>query len=272
MEQIVLKGLSKQYNHRWVIEDINQSFSCNDSYAFVGHNGCGKSTLLRLISGLTIPTGGSVEYSRLFRFSYVPEKFKPTALTGRAYLKRMCEIDRVEKKTSDQKTEKLAEDFFLSEMLDVPMKNLSKGTLQKIGVLQALIQEPDILLLDEPLSGQDQESQKVFIQKINALRDCGTTIFMSCHEKKIIDALANRIYTIEDKKLLPYTDLQKQQCTLYLVPKEKTIHAWENMKRYGAGYTLCTEEEKSQEVIVKLLTEGWILKGMYDENSQYGEI
>ena len=87
---------------------------------------------------------------------------------------------------------RLGEDFFLSEMLDLSMQSLSKGTLQKISVMQALLAKPDVLLLDEPLSGQDRESQKVFVQKINMLRNAGTTIFMSCHEKKLVKAISEQ--------------------------------------------------------------------------------
>lgn len=82
-----------------------------------------------------------MQYSRSFRFSYVPKKFRPTALTGKAYLKSMCDIDGFKKNMSSQKIEKLAENFFLEDMLDVSMKNLSKGTLAEGWILKGIYDE-----------------------------------------------------------------------------------------------------------------------------------
>ena len=95
---------------------------------------------------------------------------------------------------------KLCKDFFLEDMLNTSMKNLSKGTLQKIGVIQALLKPPQILLLDEPLSGQDADSQQVFIRKINQLRKENVTILMSCHEPYLIKSISDTLYVMEHGK------------------------------------------------------------------------
>lgn len=196
MEIIRLENIVKKYHGKSVLDHISLSFEKGRSVAFVGHNGCGKSTLLKCIAGLIAPNEGKVVYAMPLLFHYIPEKFPPTVLTAREYLLRMGEISGLRREEVRKSIEGLSKDFFMEELLDTPMKVLSKGTLQKVGVLQALLTRPDVLLLDEPLSGQDEESQKVFMEKIDHLRSDEVTIFMACHEKNLVDAIAEDVYVI----------------------------------------------------------------------------
>ncbi len=266
MEQITLQNVTKQYNKTVILNHLNQSFHVGESIAFMGHNGCGKSTLLKMIGGLVTPTSGQIHYHKPLLFHYVPEKFMPVALTARIYLKRMAEMDGIKKDEIGEKIEALSEDFFLLELLDIPMKYLSKGTLQKVGVIQALMKTPEVLLLDEPLSGQDKESQKVFIQKINQLKNQGVTVFMSCHEQSLVNAIADKTYQIEKGSLIAYQPENERE---YLLILENTQNKpmIEGMERYGTGYKLLVKEHEAQGVIVELLQCGWELRGMYDEKN-----
>ena len=195
---IELEAVSKSYDNRTIIEPFDFAVRMGDSIAIVGHNGCGKSTLLKIMAGLIQPTTGKISYPNgKPLFHYLPEKFYPTSLKTRAYLESMGEIDGISPKELKKKIEMLAEDFYVTEFLNIPMKSLSKGTLQKIGVIQALLCEPDVLLLDEPLSGQDEDSKKVFIHKVNELREKGITVILSCHEKELTDALTEKQYIIQ---------------------------------------------------------------------------
>lgn len=264
MEQIRLENITKNFNGRCVLNQVNHTFLQGQSIAFMGHNGCGKSTLLKIIAGLVRPTDGRVHYSSPVLFHYVPEKFMPLPLTARCYLKRMGELDGLEQKAIGGMIEVLGEEFFLSELLDVPMKHLSKGTLQKIGVIQAFMKKPDILLLDEPLSGQDTASQKVFIRKVNKLRSEGVTVFMACHEQSLVDAVAEETYTIQDGGLIAYLQDKKKRYVLILENGQNS-QLWEGMERFGTGYRLLIAEDEAQPAILKLLENGWKLRGLYDE-------
>lgn len=256
MDSIVLDNISMKYNDEYILKNISHSFKTGRSYTFMGHNGGGKSTLLRIISGLTTPTNGKVSYSRPFKFSFVPEKFRPSNLTGRSFLKSMGTIDQIPAGRLNNQIEALAGDFFLDDMLDIPMKNLSKGTLQKISVIQAILCKPDVLLLDEPLSGQDIASQKVFVNKINNLKSHGVTVFMSCHEKWLTKAISDDVYFIKDKHIEPYTFSLSHR--YYLLMQKPDASASE--------CKLLVDEDKVQETLEKLWSDGWKLKGMYDEN------
>lgn len=264
MKQITLENVTKKYNGNEILSKVNESFTTGQSIAFMGHNGCGKSTLLKIIAGLVTPTSGKVVYHKPVLFHYVPEKFMPVSLTARIYLKRMGELDGMKKEEIREKIERMSNDFFLSELLDISMKYLSKGTLQKIGVIQALMKTPDVLLLDEPLSGQDIASQKVFIQKINKLRMQGVTIFMSCHEQNFVDAIAEKTYTIQNGTLMEYQPTNKKEYTLIL-ENAKNRNLVESMERFGLYYKLLISENDTQRVLLELLKDGWKLRGMYDE-------
>lgn len=270
--EIIISNMSKKYNDKWVLKDINQVFNSGYSYAFVGHNGCGKSTLLRILSGLTVPTKGKVTYSRKLSFAYVPDKFRPLKMTGRNYLRSLGEIDQISSNELENKIETLSKDFFINEMLDIPLRGLSKGTLQKILVIQALLKNTDVLLLDEPLSGQDQESQEVFVDKINKLRTKGVTVFLSGHEKWLFEAISDKVFTFENNQLVPYYSTKSHNYALLLNKITDTVIPWKNMIRYGTGYRLIVKEEDIQETVQQLWKTGWKLKGMYDENSKTGKI
>lgn len=269
VEIITLEHLTKQYNDKTILHSINQTFYTGASIAFMGHNGCGKSTLLKIIANLITPTSGKIVFHKPLLFHYVPEKFMPLPLTARTYLMRMGELDGLKKSETRDLIKTLGDDFFLSELLDTSMKYLSKGTLQKIGVIQALIKKPDILLLDEPLSGQDIESQKVFIRKINELHGQGVTIFMSCHEQMLVDAVAEDIFTIQKGRLVPYKPVFRQMYTMVFennqALQEENIEILERMQKYGENYKIQAAEDEKDQLLFYLLQKGCILRGLYDE-------
>lgn len=268
MEIITLENISKKYDGKTVLNNISQTFCQGQSVAFVGYNGCGKSTLLKIISKLAAPTSGKVIYGKSLLFHYIPEKFPPVPLTAREYLMRMGTISGIKKEKVKHDVEVFANDFFMEELLDTRMNALSKGTLQKVGVIQALIKRPDILLLDEPLSGQDVESQKVFIEKINQMQNDNVTVFMSCHEKKLIDAIAADVYAIKDGMLQMY---ESQTVRTYTVILENVneLSPIDGMMKYGRYFRWKVEEDMCDKRLPELLAQGWRLRGMeVDERSE----
>ena len=168
----------------------------------------------------------------------------------------------------------LAEEFFVSNMLDIPMKYLSKGSLQKIGVIQALLKEPDILILDEPLSGQDVMSQQVFIQKIQELRKHNVTVLMSCHEPYLVDAIADEVYQFVDGKIVLSNHKsagEVQWYTMFFVRTKKADipEKWKGRLQFTEqGCILRVAESECDCAMIEMLEDGWNLRGMRDENDQ----
>ncbi len=265
-EIITLDHITKRYGGRTVLRGICHTICRGDALAFVGHNGCGKSTILKVIAKLVRPTAGKVIYHSPLLFHYIPEKFPPVSLSAREYLLRMGALSGMRQDEAVHRIRMLSEDFFLEELLDSPMQSLSKGTLQKVGVIQAILKRPDVLLLDEPLSGQDAASQSVFIKKVNQLQEEGVTVFLAAHELKLVHAVAQKAYTIKDGLLAVYVP---QETPFYRVLLEGngTEKEPEGMTRQGRYHKLRLAEAECDGLLPKLLSQGWKIRGMEREDT-----
>ena len=198
---IVLENVTKKYDKDIIFSKVNLNINKGDSIAIVGKNGKGKSTFLRVISGLTKIEEGNITYSRKLKFNFVPENFTKLNITAREYISLIADIEGINKKDLKEKLGYLIKEFFLEDMMDTPIKFLSKGTIQKVSVLQSLLTKPDVLLLDEPLSGQDIASQRNFIKMVKSLIRNGVTVLMACHETFLIKELSNRVLEIDNKSI-----------------------------------------------------------------------
>lgn len=269
---IALNSIVKKYNQKVVLNDISFVIEPGQSIAFTGHNGCGKSTLLKVIAGLVQPTSGKVEYERPFLFHYVPEHFPKMNFTAEEYLMFQGGMDGLMEDEARGRIRCLSEDFFFESMLHTKMKHLSKGSLQKVGVIQALLKEPEVLLLDEPLSGQDVASQQVFIDKMNALRKKRVTILMSCHEPYLIDAITDWTYHFDDGKLIAVKNKKSSEEKWFVLFFERGVCAivpekWKGHLQFmEGGCKLRCSERYSNEIIVDMLNAGWSLRGMWNED------
>ncbi len=254
---ITLENVTKSYGDKCIIDSVSHDFMSGESIAFAGHNGCGKSTMLKILSGLLRINHGNVHYHRKLRFSYVPEKFPGMDVTMIKYLTQVAKMENMD----FHKVEQLINDFFLESMMTTRMNNLSKGSLQKVGVIQALLAPHDVILLDEPLSGQDADSQEVFISKLNELKKQGVTIFMSCHEKKLMDELSDKVYTINNGKLETTGQDFRSFFKIY-VRKKDGLSPWPKMTEQGNKYILHVMEEDVKDTVMKLYSEEWELVGI----------
>ncbi|WP_287714569.1 ATP-binding cassette domain-containing protein [Blautia sp.] len=269
-EIIKLEKITKEYNHKLILDQVDLSIYEGQSMVFTGHNGSGKSTLLKIISGLVKPSSGKVVYRDKLLFHYVPERFPKMNLTPWQYLKRMGQMDGIPPKILAKRCEKLFSDFFLADMVNIPMKDLSKGTLQKIGVIQALLRTPQVLLLDEPLSGQDMDSQMVFIEKMNELRKEKVTLLMSCHEKYLIKSISDTVMAVGDgqvKQVDITTELYSKEYILWFEKQENASLPEQYracIQPMGEGCRARIQENESCRMILEMIRHGWKLRGMSD--------
>ena len=254
---ITLENVTKDFKGKRVIDSVSYEFYKGDSIAFYGHNGSGKSTMLKLLSGLIPLSDGEIHYHRKLRFSYVPEKFAGMELNMIEYLEGIARIENVEMLV----VHNLIKDFFLDSMIHTRMDMLSKGSLQKVGVIQAIMAPSDVLLLDEPLSGQDADSQEVFISKIKELREQGISIFMSCHEKRLIEELSDKVFRIENGKLVQ-AEYSNDIVFKVTVKVDKKYQKWPYMKTKGDRYEMTVTEPSLKENVLRLYEEGWEIVGI----------
>lgn len=258
---ITLENATKIYGGKCVIDSVSHEFIKGESIAFYGHNGCGKSTMLKLLSGLISLSGGDIRYQKKLRFSYVPEKFAGTEIKMIDYLTGIARIENTDRSLVNG----LIKDFFLGSMTGTRMDKLSKGSLQKVGVIQALMAPHDVIVLDEPLSGQDADSQEVFITKVNALRKQGVTVFMSCHERKLIDALSDKVYTIDQGKLVSGMHAEE---SIYIVRvrRNEKLALWPQMSINGNRNEMRVSVASLKETVMKLYEDGWEIVGIEEHD------
>lgn len=199
---ISLNSISKYFGKKLILKDINLTITKKSTVALLGHNGSGKSTLLKMIGGLSKLSAGTIDYAPQLKIAYIPENFPKIDLTPGEFIKSMGLIGGLPQEKVNTKMQDLFQAFQMADMCDVPIKHLSKGTIQKVAVIQALLDRPDVLLLDEPLSGQDIQSQKLFIRMVQELQQQGIATIMSCHERFLVNQLAHNAYEISDHQLI----------------------------------------------------------------------
>ena len=181
-------------------------------------------------------------------------------------------MEGIEETELKKRIQSLSQDFFFQSMLKTPMKRLSKGSLQKVGVIQALLKDPDILLLDEPLSGQDIASQQVFIDKMNVLRKNGGVILMACHEPYLIDAISDCVYQLDDGLLTLVSKHSIKEKTWYVLRFTNgdacsVPERWKGHLQYVENGCILRVEEKDCNIAsMEMLQAGWNLRGMMNES------
>jgi ABC-2 type transport system ATP-binding protein len=204
---IELRHLGKEYGPKQALRDVSLSVGWGEVFGYVGANGAGKTTTIKILTGLIRPTSGdalvgghSVLEQPLevkARLGYVPEsgalfeKFSPVeylTLIGRLY--RLSEA-----RIRDRMGEELRA-FGLEADKDKPMGVLSKGTKQKVCWISALLHDPEVLVLDEPLNGLDVETVAHVKEMMRRLAQQGRTIFYSSHLIDIVEKVCTRIAVI----------------------------------------------------------------------------
>lgn len=194
-------GVSRKFGTHEVIRDVSFSLRRGECIALTGLNGSGKTTLLKLASGLARPSSGTVKRKEGITVQFVPDSFPRLNVSARSILRHLAGVEGTGKALVTRRLDKLLDAFQLDEAADAPLRTYSKGMLQKVSVIQALLSGADLLLLDEPLSGQDWQSQDAFTELARGMLSQGTAMLLACHEMPLIRALAGRICELPDGML-----------------------------------------------------------------------
>jgi ABC-2 type transport system ATP-binding protein len=193
-------GLKKSYGDVVALSCVNLEVRRGELFGFLGPNGSGKTTTIRCLLDLIRPTCGSVRVLGLdpqaapvavrARVGYLPGELRlDDNLTASEVLRFFNRLrgGRAEPGYVRHLAERLDLD------LDTPIRNFSKGNKQKVGVVQALMHRPEVLLLDEPTSGLDPLMQQAVLHLIKAARDSGATVFFSSHVMSEVEEVAERV-------------------------------------------------------------------------------
>jgi Cu-processing system ATP-binding protein len=197
---VQLKRVTKRYGKIEAVREVSFDLPAGETIALVGHNGAGKTTLLKLMLGLVHPSEGSIrvlgenpahgEFEARRRLGYLPENVAfNAALTGREVLSFYARL----KRERAGKALALLDRVGLGEASTRRVGTYSKGMRQRLGLAQALIGEPQLLLLDEPTTGLDPALRLSFYEIVQGLRDRGATVVLSSHALTEIEERADRV-------------------------------------------------------------------------------
>ena len=210
---IATTGLTKSYGRSRGIVDVSMTIETGEVFGFLGPNGAGKTTTIRTLLDFIRPTAGHatvlgldprrdvVEIHR--RVGYLPGEFSLYEhMSGRDYLTFFATLrGGVDRRTVDTFADRLQSD------LDAKIASLSHGNRQKIGLIQAFMHRPPLLILDEPTQGLDPIVQQTFHALVLEAREAGQTVFLSSHVLPEVERICDRVGIIREGRLITVEDV-----------------------------------------------------------------
>ena len=164
-----------------IINNLSFTVSPGECMGVIGNNGSGKTTLLKALSGLIVTKSGSIQLPQK-KMGYVPERYYgPPFLTAKQFMVYMGKLYGIKKNILYQKIEQLFSQYNLHQYADEQIKYLSQGSAQRLYIAQALIHEPQVLLLDEPFSGLDHASVAQLKRSLKKITQKGTALLCATH-------------------------------------------------------------------------------------------
>jgi ABC-2 type transport system ATP-binding protein len=218
---IETQRLCKRYGSTRGIEDLTLAVGQGEIFGFLGPNGAGKTTTIRTLLDLLHPTSGS---ARIFgldsrrdslairaRLGNLPGEFEyDDRMTGRELLDLLAALRGI---ADGDRARALAERFEAD--LGRPLRELSRGNRQKIGLIQALFHDPELLVLDEPTTGLDPLMQEEFLAVVTEHRERGGTVFLSSHDLDEVERVCDRVAIIRDGRLVAVGDVEEMRGRAY---------------------------------------------------------
>ncbi|AAO35244.1 ABC transporter ATP-binding protein [Clostridium tetani] len=209
---VSIRDLKMSYGSKEVLKGINLDVKKGEIIGYIGPNGAGKSTTVKIMLGLVKGYEGevkifgnnisndNVEYKR--KIGYVPENGEIyDNLTAYEYVTFLGEIYDMELEEINNKAKKLMSLFGIEKSYHSRISSYSKGMRQKLLIISSLIHNPDILFLDEPLSGLDANSVLVFKEVLSKLASEGKTIFYSSHIMEVVEKISSRIILLNNGQI-----------------------------------------------------------------------
>ncbi|MBJ6724083.1 ABC transporter ATP-binding protein [Geomesophilobacter sediminis] len=216
MNALDIQNLSRVYKGKkgrevQALSGLNLTIGQGEVFGFLGPNGAGKSTTIKTVTGQIRPTEGMAyvfgtpvaEASGRMRIGYLPEN--PSFydfMTAREYLLLVGRTFRMPEDRIAAETVRVLNLLELEEAADRPMRGYSKGMVQRLGLAQALLHDPDLYILDEPMSGLDPLGRALVKRVIKELKEKGKTVFFSTHIINDVEVICDRLGVINKGRLL----------------------------------------------------------------------
>jgi ABC-2 type transport system ATP-binding protein len=208
---IELNRVTKTFGTKKAVNQLDLKVRAGELFAFLGPNGAGKTTTIKMVCGLLTPTEGTVRVGGFPASSpearqllaYVPDQpFLYEKLTGREFLRFVVEMYALERRVAEKRLAELIETFEMSDFVDELCENYSQGMKQRVVFAAALVHDPKVLIVDEPLVGLDPRSARIVKDLFVAQARAGVAVLMSTHLLSIAEELADTIGIVDHGRML----------------------------------------------------------------------
>jgi ABC-2 type transport system ATP-binding protein len=213
MPMIELKNLTKRFGNVVAVNQLNLSVPKGEIFGFIGPNGAGKTTTLRMMGGVLAPTEGSVVIDGMDmgnkaeeakkRIGFIPDRpFLYEKLTGMEFLRFTADLYGIEEGLFRKKSEEALKKFLLYDWRDELIESYSHGMKQRLIISAAILHDPKVIVVDEPMVGLDPAGVKMVKGLFRDLAQKGTTLFMSTHTLVVAENVCDRIGIIHKGVLI----------------------------------------------------------------------
>lgn len=258
---LTIDRVTKQYKNKIAVDQLSITFT-NGVYGLLGANGAGKSTLMRMMCGILTPTAGQILWDGIdvsgeqYRevLGYLPQDFGYyPEFTAQKFMLYMASLKGIPKQRAKEKIKELLEAVSLSHVARKKIKTFSGGMKQRLGIAQALLNNPKVLILDEPTAGLDPKERVRFRNMISKLGK-DRIVLLSTHIVSDIEYIANTILLMKDgqiihrgglKDIIQVVEHKIFECTIDVASAENL------MKRY----TVINMRNKGEDIILRLVAD-----------------
>lgn len=210
---IEIRDLTKKYGDFTAVNRLSLKAVPGEIFGFLGPNGAGKTTTIRIVAGLSLPTSGTVLVNGIdvtedpvkakAAMGYIPDRpYLYEKLTGRELLHFVADLYRKDWAQCEPRAVELLRYFELGDWIDARIENLSHGMKQKLVLVSALVHEPAVVVIDEPMVGLDALAQRQVKLLFRRLANEGKTVMLTTHTLSVAEAVCDRIAIINRGKIV----------------------------------------------------------------------
>jgi len=208
-----LEGVTKRYGSFTAVDDVDLAVPRGRVFGFLGPNGAGKTTTIRMIAGVLLPTGGSIVIggddlarspaSAKARIGYIPDRpYLYEKLSGGEFLRFVAGLWGKDGREAEERAQRLLDLFGLSEWKHELIESYSHGMRQKLLISSALIHQPELIVVDEPMVGLDPRSARILKDLFRTFVTNGGTVFLSSHTLEVVEAICDEIAIIHEGRII----------------------------------------------------------------------
>lgn len=211
-EMLRLERVVKRYGDFTAVAGIDLSVRRGEIFGFLGPNGAGKTTTIRMVAGVLQPTSGRIlvggddlrsraEQAKL-RIGYIPDRpFLYEKLSGWEFLKFVAGLWGKDGRATEERAQRLLELFNLGDWKDALIESYSHGMRQKLLISSALVHQPELIVVDEPMVGLDPRSARILKDLLRSFVNAGGTVFLTTHTLEVAEAVCDRIAILSAGKI-----------------------------------------------------------------------